>query len=342
MPKRRKRGTRFADIAAAAGVGIATVDRVLNERGNVSAKTAGRVLDAARDLGVNRTLPSPWRRHRRYRVILSRERASVSDRLNSAFQRAAAPLQDAITLERNFVDEDDPQALSAEILKCEGAFDGLIVVPVDDPAVRLAVGRLARTMPVVTLVSDLRESGRNWFVGIDNYRAGRTVGFLCGRMVPKGGAVSVLWRGRGYTGQEERVRGFCDILESRFPGSPIEARSIECEDDRLHETAAAFLKERPDLLALYNAGLNEAPVARAVVEAGKAGELCYIGHELTPANADYLKAGILDFIIDQNPERQAQCALDLLLRRDRLIDVDDIATTSEFSIYCGENTGGGP
>jgi LacI family transcriptional regulator len=36
---------RLADIAAMAGVGIATVDRVLNERGNVSEKTTHLVQD---------------------------------------------------------------------------------------------------------------------------------------------------------------------------------------------------------------------------------------------------------------------------------------------------------
>ena len=39
------------DVARLAGVGIATVDRVLNERGNVSPATARRVIEAARELG---------------------------------------------------------------------------------------------------------------------------------------------------------------------------------------------------------------------------------------------------------------------------------------------------
>ena len=41
---------RIADVAARAGVGIATVSRVVNDRGNVAAATRDRVLEAIRAL----------------------------------------------------------------------------------------------------------------------------------------------------------------------------------------------------------------------------------------------------------------------------------------------------
>lgn len=53
----RKRGPRFDEIAVAAGVSVATVDRVLNERGSVSSTARERVVAAARQLGVGRILP---------------------------------------------------------------------------------------------------------------------------------------------------------------------------------------------------------------------------------------------------------------------------------------------
>ncbi|WP_281985563.1 helix-turn-helix domain-containing protein, partial [Thalassorhabdomicrobium marinisediminis] len=49
---------RLSEIARVAGVGHATVDRVLNQRGGVKPETAKRVLDAARDLGFDRRLPT--------------------------------------------------------------------------------------------------------------------------------------------------------------------------------------------------------------------------------------------------------------------------------------------
>ncbi|WP_457661266.1 helix-turn-helix domain-containing protein [Sinorhizobium medicae] len=63
---------KLTDIARRAGVGHATVDRVLNERGGVKPDTAKRVLDAARELGLARTLPKLYRNGLRFEVLLGR------------------------------------------------------------------------------------------------------------------------------------------------------------------------------------------------------------------------------------------------------------------------------
>ena len=46
------RKTTLTDIAAAAGVSLATVDRVINGRGGVSAAREERILHAARTLAM--------------------------------------------------------------------------------------------------------------------------------------------------------------------------------------------------------------------------------------------------------------------------------------------------
>ena len=46
------------DVAKAAGVGVATVDRVLNGRARVRTSTAEQVLHAAEQLGPCRSLPT--------------------------------------------------------------------------------------------------------------------------------------------------------------------------------------------------------------------------------------------------------------------------------------------
>ena len=56
-PRRRKRTARFIEIAELAGVSASTVDRVLNERGSVSAAARERVVAAARELALPRLLP---------------------------------------------------------------------------------------------------------------------------------------------------------------------------------------------------------------------------------------------------------------------------------------------
>ncbi|TWB57386.1 regulatory LacI family protein [Rhizobium sp. ERR 922] len=63
---------RLVDIAAAAGVGLPTVERVLNERGSVRPQTAEKVVLAAKRLGYKRIIPSLYRGTIRIEVILVR------------------------------------------------------------------------------------------------------------------------------------------------------------------------------------------------------------------------------------------------------------------------------
>lgn len=51
----------LAMLARQIGVGVATVDRVLNERGGVSPQTTRKVLQAAREAGLKRILPEEHR-----------------------------------------------------------------------------------------------------------------------------------------------------------------------------------------------------------------------------------------------------------------------------------------
>lgn len=58
-------------VAKQAGVGIATVDRVINERGGVSPATTRRVLQAAKEAGLKRELPDAHRQPWQIELLLS-------------------------------------------------------------------------------------------------------------------------------------------------------------------------------------------------------------------------------------------------------------------------------
>ena len=87
-PPRRKRTARFIEIAEAAGVSLATVDRVLNERGSVSAATRACVVAAARQLAVPRILPDTRHGLIHVDVLLPQNSTPFFGRLNLALQRS--------------------------------------------------------------------------------------------------------------------------------------------------------------------------------------------------------------------------------------------------------------
>ena len=95
-------------MARLAGVGVATVDRVLNERGNVSPVTARRVIEAARQLDLKRVLPRPYARRVRIEVLLPRPDAPFLARLTEGFGAVAATLDRAVILQRTTLADAAP------------------------------------------------------------------------------------------------------------------------------------------------------------------------------------------------------------------------------------------
>jgi transcriptional regulator, LacI family len=79
-------------LAMKAGVGIATVDRVLNERGGVKPETVRKVLNAARKAGLQRLLPEeasqPWK----IEVFLSSQESFFFRQLAKEFAAVADTL----------------------------------------------------------------------------------------------------------------------------------------------------------------------------------------------------------------------------------------------------------
>ena len=187
MPEGRGKAG-LEDVARLAAVGVATVDRVLNERGNVAPATARRVIEAARQLDLKRILPHPYVRRVRIEVLLARADPRFLARLIQGFDAVAATLDRAVILLRTTLPEAAPTAVAAR-LRGSGA-DGFILYGEDHPDIAAAVDALAAAgRPVVSIVTDVSLATRRLaYVGIDNLKAGRTAGFLAARLARRPGA----------------------------------------------------------------------------------------------------------------------------------------------------------
>jgi LacI family transcriptional regulator len=316
MTKPRARAT-LADVAARAGVGTATVDRVLNDRGNVGEDLRRRVLAAARELGLNRILPASHLRNLRVNVILARAERPFVARMGMEFRRLAQRLDSRITIHRTVLEDDAAEAIATAMRR--GPFDAVIVDAPDDPAIRAAIADLARAgRPVVTIVSDVPGSDRLAYAGTDHYKAGRSAGYFLGRMIPRTtpGKVLVLCHHLGLQAHAERLRGLTDQLAGAAPHLAL-AEVVHGGDDPILSEARlkdAF-RRHPETRGIYNVGAGN----RGVVAAMKAGLLAerpiFIGHELTAFTWAALREGWMTLTIDQSPELQAQQAMEVLMHR---------------------------
>ena len=310
------------DVARAAGVSLATVDRVINGREGVREKTIARVEAAVSRLGY-RPDPAAARLARnqsfRFLFILPSGANSFMTMLSEQVAQTAEWLaSQRAFIDVHHVDVFDADALASILEAVLPGYDGVATIALDHPRVRAAIDDLAdRGIPVVTLVSDVPSARRVHYVGIDNPAAGRTAATLMGRFLRgRPGPVGVVAGSLSLRDHAERLYGFNQVLTREFADLVV-LPAVQGRDDNEQTLAvtSALLSQYPDLVGLYNAGAGNRGIAAALEQAGRARDIVWVAHELTPHTRRYLLQGLVDAIISQNPGHEARSAARVLLAR---------------------------
>lgn len=311
----------ISDVAEAAGVSAATVDRALNGRAGVHARTRSRVMRAALRIGYVEPRPGDGQEAPAVRPDEVRLAFVVPGGTNTFFANLSRSLQAAaravpqVRLSLHRLDTYRPEMLAEGMRAAAAGSDGIGVIALDHPVVREAIRDLAAAgKQVITLVSDISDVPRRAYVGIDNRAAGRLAGHLMGRFLPHAkGEVALFAGSLRYRGHEEREMGFRRLCAEDFPGlHPLPTLEIEDDASRSYDAADSLLARHPALVGAYCIGGGVRGIARALQERGRAGQVVFIGHELTEHTSRFLISGTMDAVIDQDPSAEARRAVELL------------------------------
>jgi LacI family transcriptional regulator len=282
MPRRRQMA-RIDDVASLAGVSTATVDRVLNQRPGVRAVTVQRVLKAAGELGyvVDAGIPvgalKPLRLafllpagSNRFLTMLGRLIAGSHDQLASFNIRARV----------DYIESFKPELLAQQLRKVGRDVDGVAFMALEHPTVREAVDWLAdRRVPAVTLISDIANTKRVAYVGLDNRSAGRTAGYIIARFIGcKPAKVAMIAGSLSYRAHEEREMGFLHLFQELFPAIEVVGlREGHDEEARNYRQTKTLLAQHPDLAGIYNIGGGPEGIARALKETCRQHDVIFVG-----------------------------------------------------------------
>ncbi|OCW59435.1 LacI family DNA-binding transcriptional regulator [Hoeflea olei] len=307
------------DIAAEAGVSLATVDRVLNRRPGVRRQTVEKVENAVTRLGYVRDVTAANLARRRvyplvfiipsgpnsFMRVLESEIASAMARSGverTAIRIETVPPFDPAAIVR-VLDALDPKQVS-----------GVALVATDTPEVRAAVDRLSdQGVQVATLVSDLPGSRRVHFCGIDNVAAGRTAGNLIGRFCGgRSGKVLVVAGSMNLSDHMDRAAGFAAVLGREFPGLDI-VGPIETNDDAdtVRDAVTSALDQVSDIIAIYNLGAGNRGLIEALAHR-RDRTLSVVAHEVTEHSRQALSDGVFDAVINQDCGHEVRSAIRVL------------------------------
>jgi LacI family transcriptional regulator len=303
-------GPQMGTVAEMAGVSLATVDRVLNQRKGVKARTVSRVLSAALETGyIDREeferLSSP--RPPNITFLLPMGGNPFFRLLGDKVRRIARSTSRRDAQVRcYFIESFDAAALADAIRHHAGWADGIAFMAIDHPLVREAVeDATAKGRQIVTIISDLQQSLRDAYVGLDNQSAGRTAGYLLARFChAASGSVALIAGSRNYRAHSEREMGFFGLLEEMRPELKlVGVREGHDDRDENYHLTLSLLDQHPDLAGIYNVGGSSDGIGRALRERGKTGDVVFIGHGLTPDTRKLLIEGSMDVVINSDPDR---------------------------------------
>lgn len=328
------------EVARQSGLSTATVDRVINNRANVSPQTRARVAAAISELeGQEAQLAARGRRlffdflieaPTRFSREVQQAAELVLPSIGSAVCRPRFQAQEIMT-------EDDVTAVLSRIAK-RGSH-GVCIKARDLPTIRAAVNQLIISgIPVVTLVTDLNTTKRLAYVGLDNQSAGRTAAYLIAKTIGDGeGTVLTSRSNDRFLGEEEREVAFKGTLARLCPNLRVIDASggsgVHLETSRIMQSINAGLDQ---IRAVYSMGGGNTAILNALEQNGSLPDV-YVAHDLDTDNRQLIEDKRLSFVLHHDLRVDLQNVFQAFLHHHKLSPEPPDTTISHIQVVTPEN-----
>ncbi|OZG70380.1 LacI family transcriptional regulator [Hahella sp. CCB-MM4] len=264
----------IADVAAEAGVSISTVNRILGGKGSVKNTTIQKVQSAAEKVGyyglgvikyrLNEATPTY-----RFGFLLQQSHRPVYQQFSKRIVEACHRRNNEIVKPLvDFVDLLTPENIAARLKALGHECDAVAVIAADHPVIGNAIRELKEMgKPVVCYITDQSSPDRAAYVGTDNWKLGRTAGFLMSRMTHRPGRVAVFIGHHRYQCQDAADASFRSYIREHAPNLLIgESRPTHEVPDQAYRMVKDLLANSEDLIGILIVGGGISGVLRALRE----------------------------------------------------------------------------
>jgi LacI family transcriptional regulator len=289
------------DVARAAGVSVATVDRVLNGRHRVREETSRRVYDAAAQIGFH---AASLLRQRLLEGLPQYRLGFLLQKPDQSFYQAFARELDIAVRDHpgirgianiEFSNSQTPTERSEKLREIGARSHAVAMVSPDYPAITAAVEDLKkRNVPVFSLLSDFASGVREGYVGLNNRKVGRTAAWMIKKAARAPGKVAVFVGSHRFGGHELREIGFRSYFRECAPEFEVLDTVVNLDSQELtHESVADLLHRHDDLVGIYVAGGGMEGLISAIRQEAQGRQISTIVNEITPES----RAALADDIV---------------------------------------------
>lgn len=322
-----KNAVRIKDIAAKAHVSVGTVDRVLHNRGRVSEDVRQKVLAMMQELNyepnmIARTLGS----NRTYQLAALQPDHTLDPYWQAPWdgiEKAARELKQYgvnLTVYSYSLTEVESFLAQAEAAT-HARPDGILIAPLFYRESLAFFERWQQQgIPFVLFNTYIAELPALSYVGQDSYQSGYLAGKLVQVGQPQPSTFLIAHIAEDLTNSvhiTQKERGFRDYFAQLAT-----AQSKPATEERTHNAYSILSAElpnpaHPSFARQLNRLLDEEPRLRGIfVSTSKAYEIApylqayhreeirLVGYDLLERNIHFLREGVIDFLINQNPKKQ--------------------------------------
>ena len=291
------------EIAAQAGISTATVDRAINKRPHVSPQTQARVRRALEELENQEMLLSATGRRLFFDFIIEAPKR-FSNEVKNALNQATPEIGNAVCrfrfITNEYMNDTDLIALLKKI-KARGSH-GICVKVRDTPPIKKALNELCNSgIPIITLVTDIKDIERMAYIGLDNRGAGQTAAYLIEKTLGNQHATILTTQSdKSFVGEADREKSFEQQLKKYTPKIQMikikGGGGLEQPTKNLVYDVAQNLKT---LDGVYSMGGGNRSILDAL-EVLKLKPKIFIAHDLDKDNHELLIQRKLDFVLNHD------------------------------------------
>ncbi|MEZ5731736.1 MAG: LacI family DNA-binding transcriptional regulator [Paracoccaceae bacterium] len=341
-----KRRPTIPDVAKVAGVSVSTVNRIINQTGVVRQPTRERVLRAAEEVGfygigtIAHSVREGRERHR-LGVLLQQGGRTFYRNLGEALTREAQRSTDGrVELVLEYLDDLSPDKVANRLTALGESCESVALVAAQHPMVADAIDSvIAMGVPVAGLIAPLSARGNVSFVGLDNWKVGRTAAWAFDRIVRTPGKIGILVGNHRYRNQEMNESGFRSYFrEHNSAFTLLEPLSTYESAAAARELVEALLRDHPDLCGLFVSGGGITGALAALRDAPKPADFVAVGYELFDATRAALIDGTLTMVISHPMETFAREAIAAMIKAKKAgPEAGAQRVALGFEIYTSEN-----
>ena len=311
------------DLAEAAGVSLATVERVLNDRPKFIDRSRHRVHQAITSIGYVRNIAAVnLAKNRTYSFRFIFPTAGdqyLRELINQVHEASTDLISDMTDVDFDQLDMRDPHMVANYLSTLDrDQVDGVAIMAPESPQVRDAITRLGeRNIKVVQFLSGQEKLGNLDFVGADNFTAGATAGRIISRFLGQiSGKVMVIADTMQSLSNIQRRLGFDQVLNTCFPVlKALPSLETHGDEARAKRIISRQLQHESDVVGVYVINSEARVPIEQISHCKDLRSLTIVAHERTPFTEKALLNEEIDAVVAQNPGHAVRSALRILRAR---------------------------